>query len=104
MRYVSGNDKIHKMGLEEFLIAYSIITARYPELYSLVKKGKSSLYFAKVMRCIMGGNKKRARNLSKVLLSEGNYIKGTIAYILSFILNKNIALRHSRRRRRTLHP
>ena len=87
---VSTNSARDDIGLEEFLIAYSIIVARYPELNSYVKRGKSALYFAKSMRCMMKGNKKRAKDLSKVLLAEGNYIKGTFAYLMSSLMSSNL--------------
>ena len=86
---VSTNNIRDEIGLEEFLIAYSIIVARYPELNKYVQRGKSALYFSKAMRCMMKGNKKRAKDLSKVLITEGNYVKGTFAYLISSIISSN---------------
>lgn len=85
---VTSSEDIKKNGLEDALIAYSIIISRYPELYSLVKKRKNATYAAKILNCIEDGNNKRAKNLSKVLISEGNYIKGSVAYLMSSVLNK----------------
>jgi len=72
---------------EEFLISYAILTQRYPEIVGLIKRARSNLYFGKVIRCIMAGNKKRAVNLSKVLISEGDYIKGITAYLMSSLIS-----------------
>lgn len=87
---VSTNNIRDDIGLEEFLMAYSIIVARYPELNKYVKRGKSALYFSKAMRCMMKGNKKRAKDLSRILITEGNYIKGTFAYLMSSVMSSNL--------------
>ncbi|MGP8025019.1 MAG: glycosyltransferase family 2 protein [Methanobacterium sp.] len=85
---VTLSDEVKKFGLEDSLIAYSIIIARYPELHSLVNKRRNATYMANILECVRNGNSDRAKNLSKVLMSEGSYIKGLGAYLLSSIFNK----------------
>lgn len=75
-------------GLENALIVYSIILAKYPELHSLVKKRRTATYLANIIASIKNDDFKRAKNLSKVLISEGSYFRGISAYLLSLILNK----------------
>ncbi|HML06459.1 MAG TPA: glycosyltransferase family A protein [Methanobacterium sp.] len=87
---ISRSNDRDRIGLEEYLMAYSILIARYPDLIDHVKKGKSNIYFAKIMRCIMKGNKTRAKDLSKVLIAEGNYTKGIIAYLMSIIMTSDL--------------
>lgn len=75
-------------GLETALIVYSIIQSRYPELHSLVKRRRNATYLANILECVKDGNNEKAKNLSKVLISEGSYVKGLGAYLLSSIFNK----------------
>lgn len=84
---VTSSDDIKKTGLEDALIAYSIIIAKYPELYSLVRKRRTATYITKIFECIRTGDLKRARYLSKVLMFEGSYFKGLSMYFLLNILN-----------------
>jgi glycosyltransferase involved in cell wall biosynthesis len=88
---VTGSKNFIEFGLENSLIVYSIILARYPELYPLIKKRKSITYLAKILECIRYGNNTKAKKLSKVLMSEGNFFKGFITYLTSFILNEKRA-------------
>lgn len=92
---VSSSEDADRIGLEEMLIAYTIITVKYPELFPLVKKRKTALYFSKVMKNIMEGNDEKAKHLSKILMSEGNFFRGFIAYLLSNLLKKETAIRLS---------
>jgi glycosyltransferase involved in cell wall biosynthesis len=78
-------------GLENALIVYSIILSRYPELYSLVKRRRTATYLANIVECVKDGNNKKAKNLSKILISEGSYFKGLGAYLFSSIFNKERA-------------
>jgi len=75
-------------GFENALIVYSIILAKYPELHSLIKKRRSATYLAKIIESIKNDDIARAKNFSKVLISDGNYFKGLSAYLLSLILDK----------------
>ncbi len=77
-----------ELGLENALLAYSIIISRYPGLYPLVKKRRNATYISKILECIKRGDVDRAKKLSRVLMSEGSFIKGTVSYILSNILNE----------------
>lgn len=84
---VTLSDDIKKFGLEDSLIAYSIIIARYPELHPLVKKRRNATYIANILECVRNGNFDRAHNLSKILMVEGSCIKGFGAYLFSSIFN-----------------
>lgn len=86
---VSRSEDIKKNGLEDALIAYSIIIAKYPELYFLVKKRRTATYVAKILECIKTGDIKRAKYLSKVLMMEGSFFKGLIMRISLNVLNEN---------------
>ncbi|EKQ52021.1 MAG: glycosyl transferase [Methanobacterium sp. Maddingley MBC34] len=77
-----------ELGLENALLAYSIIISRYPELYPLVKKRRNATYVSKILECIKKGDVNRAKKLSRVLMSEGSFIKGMGSYILSNVLNE----------------
>lgn len=88
---VTKNEDAQKFALEDALVAFSIIISRFPELRGLVKKRKEATYIYHILKSIKAGNKKRAITLSKVLMSEGSYIKGIGGYLLSIILNKKIA-------------
>ena len=87
---VTSSDYSINYGFEEFLIAYSIITSKYPELYIHIKRAKSVIYLEKVVEYLKKGNKDKAKNLSKVLLLEGNYTKGTLAYLFSSIISPDL--------------
>jgi alpha-1,3-rhamnosyltransferase len=78
-------------GLETALIVYSIIQSRYPELHSLVKRRKNATYLANILESVRDGKNEKAKNLSKVLMSEGSYFKGLGAYLFSSIFNKERA-------------
>jgi glycosyltransferase involved in cell wall biosynthesis len=88
---VTSSPDFKELGLENTLIVYSIITSRYPELYSQVKKRKTATYLARILEYIRDGNNKRAKDLSKVLMSEGSIFKGFVAYMASFILSEERA-------------
>jgi glycosyltransferase involved in cell wall biosynthesis len=79
---------MNELGLENALLAYSIIIAKYPELYSLVKKRRNATYVSKIMECIKKGDVDRAKKLSRILISEGSFSKGIVSYFLSSILNE----------------
>lgn len=79
---------MNELGLENALLAYSIIISRHPELYYLVKKRRTATYVAKILYYIKNKDIERAKNLSRVLMSEGSFIKGMGSYILSSILNE----------------
>jgi glycosyltransferase involved in cell wall biosynthesis len=85
---VTSSEDAKKIGFEDALIAFSIITSRYPELIKLVKKRKEATYIDQILKSVREGNKKRAKILSKVLIYEGSYFKGIGAYLISIILNK----------------
>lgn len=84
----TSSQDMKELGFENALLAYSIIISRYPELYSLVKKRRNATYIAKILTCIKNSDSKRSKALSRVLMSEGSYIKGFGAYLLSRVLNK----------------
>ncbi len=88
---VSLSMEMKESGLETALIAYSIIQSRYPELYHLVKRRRNATYLANILECVKNGNNEKAKNLSKILMSEGSYIKGLGAYLLSSTFNKERA-------------
>jgi len=88
---VTSSSDFKKFGLENSLIVYSIILARYPVLHSQVKKRKTITYLAKIIENIQDNDNEKAKKLSKALISEGCYIKGSIAYLVSFVLSGNWA-------------
>jgi len=85
---VTSSDDFKKLGFENSLMVYSIIISRYPELYAQVKKRKSITYFAKILQCIREGDNENAKNISKGLISNGNFLKGLTAYLASFLFNE----------------
>lgn len=89
-RNVTGSSDLKKIGFEELLITWSIVMARYPELYKLVKNRRTAAYFSEIIKSIKKGDKIRAKNLSKTIISEGCYIKGLFAYVLSQILSESL--------------
>jgi glycosyltransferase involved in cell wall biosynthesis len=84
----SQSDDMRELGLENALLAYSIIMAKYPDLYSLVKRRRTATYVAKILDCIKRGDVKRAINISKILMSEGNFFKGLVLRISLNILDE----------------
>jgi len=90
---VTASEEAKIMGFEDALIAFSIILSRYPELYKLVKQRKVATYVDQILKSIKNGNNNKARLLSKILISEGSYIKGVLAYLISNILNTDIVER-----------
>jgi glycosyltransferase involved in cell wall biosynthesis len=87
---VTCSEEAKTMGFEDALLAFSIMLSRYPELYKLIKQRKVATYLDQILKSIKNGDSNKARLLSKVLISEGSNIKGASAYLLSFILNKEI--------------
>ena len=85
---VTSTEDAKKIGFEDALIAFSIITSRYPELIKLVKKRKEATYIDQILKSVREGNRKRGKILSKVLIYEGSYFKGIGAYLISVVLNK----------------
>ena len=49
-------------------------------------------YLAKILECIRDGEMEKAKNLSRVLMSEGNYFKGFCLFGIIY-LNKKRANR-----------
>lgn len=96
---VTSSDDFKKMGFENALMVYSIILSRYPELYHEVKKRKCATYLARILQCIQEGDNDTAKNLSKGLISEGNFLKGMASYLASFTFNKERADRLYQNRR-----
>ncbi len=88
---VSLSMEMKESGLETALIVYSIILSRYPKLHSLVKRRRNATYLANILECVRNGNIDRAKNLSKILMAEGSYVKGVGAYLFSSIFNKERA-------------
>ncbi|MCE7699603.1 MAG: glycosyltransferase, partial [Methanobacterium paludis] len=84
----TSSQDLKKIDFENSLMVYSIIISKYPELYSLVKKRRNSTYIGKVIECIKEENVEGAKNYSKILMSEGSFIKGLGVYLLSNVLNK----------------
>lgn len=87
---VTSSEEAKMMGFEDALIAFSIILSRYPELCKLVKKRKVATYLDQILKSIKNGNGKKAKILSKVLMTDGSYFKGILAYLLSIVLKKDI--------------
>ncbi len=87
---ITSSEEAKLMGFEDALIAFSIILSRYPELYKLVKQRKVATYLDQILKSIKNGNDKKAKILSKVLMTDGSYFKGILAYLLSIVLNKAI--------------
>jgi glycosyltransferase involved in cell wall biosynthesis len=87
---ITSSEEAKKMGFEDALIAFSIILSRYPELYKLVKQRKVATYFDQILKSIKNEDDKKAKILSKVLMTDGSYFSGILAYLLSTVLNKNI--------------
>jgi glycosyltransferase involved in cell wall biosynthesis len=87
---ITSSEEAKMMGFEDALIAFSIILSRYPELYKLVKQRKVATYLDQILKSIKNGNDKKAKILSKVLMTDGSYFKGLLAYLLSIVLNKAI--------------
>jgi len=86
---VTSSQEAKMMGYEDTMIAFSIILSKYPELFSLVKKRKIATYIDQILKSVKDGNSERAKILSRVLISEGSYIKGISAFLLAGILNKD---------------
>lgn len=84
----TSSQVMRETGLENALIVYAIILAKYPELHSLIKKRRNATYISNILDSIKNDDRERAKSLSKVLISDGNYFKGLNAYLLSLILNK----------------
>lgn len=87
---ITTSEEAKMMGFEDALIAFSIVLSRYPELYKLVKQRKVATYLDQILKSIKNGNDKKAKILSKVLMTDGSYFKGILAYLLSIILNKSL--------------
>ena len=87
---ITSSEEAKMMGFEDALIAFSILLSRYPELYKLIKQRKIATYLDQILKSIKNGNNKKAKILSKVLMTDGSYFKGILAYVLSIILNKSI--------------
>lgn len=56
-----------------------------------MKKRRNATYIAKILECTKKGDFKRAKALSRVLISEGSYIKGFGVFMLSHLGNENLA-------------
>lgn len=85
---VTSSEVFKQESLENSLIVYSIILSKYPELHSQVKKRKTVTYLAKILEFIRDGENEKAKNLSRVLMSDGSYFKGIAGYLASLIMNK----------------
>lgn len=75
--------------LEEQLVALAIITARYPELSKLVKVRRTQVYVAQIGRCLLDGDKNRAKLFSKVLFFDRAYFRGVLLLALSNVVSSD---------------
>jgi len=87
---VTSSEEAKVMGFEDALIAFSIVLSKYPELYKLVKQRKVATYLDQILKSIKNGNANESKILSKVMMSDGSYIKGIFAYLLSIVMNKAV--------------
>jgi glycosyltransferase involved in cell wall biosynthesis len=79
--------------LEEQLVALAIITARYPELSNLVKARRTQAYITQIGRCLLDGDKNRAKLYSKALFFDGAYLRGVLFLALSNVVSSDVIQR-----------
>ena len=82
-----------RVWFEEQLIVLAITTARYPELSKLVKTRRKQAYITRIGRCLLDGDKKRAKLFSKALFFEGAYLNGVFLLALSNVVSSDVIQR-----------
>ncbi len=90
---VSKSGKAQRAWFEEQLIVLAITNARYPELSKLVKKRRTQAYISRIGRCLLEGDKKRAKLFSKALFFEGGYLSGVLLLALSNVVSSDVIQR-----------
>jgi glycosyltransferase involved in cell wall biosynthesis len=75
---------------EESMVVFGIVLARYPQLYKLVTKHKSSMILSNIVHAIKTGKRERALSLSKYLIINGHYIKGFFGFLIIIFLTKKM--------------
>ena len=90
---VTKASDFQRVWFEEQLVALAIITARYPELSKLVKARRTQTYIARIGRCLLDGDKKRAKLFSKALFFEGAHLNGVLLLALSNVVSSDVIQR-----------
>jgi hypothetical protein len=87
---VTKSSDFQRLWLEEQLVAYAIITARYPELSNLIKARRTKTYVARIGKCLLDGDKERAKSLSKALFFDGAPLNGLLLLVLSNVITSDM--------------
>jgi glycosyltransferase involved in cell wall biosynthesis len=90
---VSKSGDAQRVWFEELLVALAIITARYPELSKLVKARRTQAYIARIGRCLLDGDKKKAKLFSKALFFDRAYLNGVLLLALSNVASSDVIQR-----------
>jgi glycosyltransferase involved in cell wall biosynthesis len=84
---------LRRMWFEEQLIVLAITTARYPELSKLAKTRRTQAYITRIGRCLLDGDKKKAKLFSKALFFDGAYFYGALLLALSNVVSSDVIQR-----------
>jgi hypothetical protein len=77
---ITSSDLVKETGFEESMLALGILEARYPELYSLIKKRRRAFFIAEAAKSFKRGLRRRSDAYIYVAVREGAWVRGLAAY------------------------
>jgi len=78
---VTGSVNARKIGIEEGIIALSILDSRYPELYRFTRKARITKLLVAFAQAFNSGDLKKSKDYLKIAIHQGAVIRGPILFI-----------------------
>jgi glycosyltransferase involved in cell wall biosynthesis len=78
---VTGSVDARKIGIEEGIIALSILDSRYPELYRFTRKARITNLLVAVAQAFNSGDLKKSKDYLKIAIRQGAVIRGPILFV-----------------------
>lgn len=78
---VSLTTKMTPIAAEEAMMTLAVVSIRYPELFPLLRRRRSSIYLTQMVKAVEKGDMKRARALLRISLKDGHKVRGALLYL-----------------------
>jgi glycosyltransferase involved in cell wall biosynthesis len=82
---VSGSVHADKIGIEEAMIALSVLDSRYPDLYFLTRRSRIASFFAGATKAFRSGDMKKSMDYLKITMRQGAMMR-SIALLIALKL------------------
>jgi hypothetical protein len=77
--------------LEYELMAYAILTARYPELMPVIRKLRASCLLTEALKAHRSGDRQRAHAMIRSAMGEGAIIQGAAVWLATTVFGQQSA-------------